>query len=70
MLSLYVNEDETETFAYHSITSARKEGWTLDLHGLKEYMAEVEDLSSRLWLSFLKVAGTSEHLWNARLLNK
>jgi hypothetical protein len=70
MLSLYVNEDQTESFAHHAITSARKESWTLDLEGLKEYTAEVEDLSSRLWLSFLKVAGTSEHLWNTHPLNK
>lgn len=66
MLDLYVNEDETESVARHSITSARSEGQTLTLEDLEEFASEVEGLSSELWLAFLNFAGTSEHLWRNR----
>jgi hypothetical protein len=63
MLELYVNEDETQSFARHSISSARTGKQSLDLDGLKEFAEEVEQLSSELWMALLKVAETSEHLW-------
>jgi hypothetical protein len=70
MLSLYVNEDETESFAQNSITSARSGAQTLDLAELKGFAAEVESLSSELWMSFLNAAGTSEHLWKTQAKKK
>ena len=63
MLELYVNEDETESFARRAISSARTGKQSLDLDGLKEFAEEVEQLSSELWMALLKVAGSSEYLW-------
>lgn len=63
MLDLFVNEDETEAVAQHSIKSVRSEQQTLDLEGLEEFAAEVEMLSAKLWLAFLNIAKTSDHLW-------
>jgi len=66
MMNLYVNDDETEAFAQHAISSARAGNQTLDLDDLKEFAAEVEDLSSTLWLTFMKLTGASDHLWRVR----
>jgi hypothetical protein len=63
MLDLYVNEDETESFARHLITSARFGNQTLDLEELKEFAEEVDGLAAQLWLAFVKAAGTASHLW-------
>ena len=62
MLNLYVSEDETQHIAEYSISSARSEGETMDLAELKEFAAEVDDLSATLWMAFLKAVGTSDHL--------
>jgi hypothetical protein len=66
MLNLYVNEDETQHMAEYSISSARSEGQTMDLAELKEFAAEVDDLSATLWMAFLKSTGTSDHLVRER----
>jgi hypothetical protein len=63
MLNLYVNKDETEHLAEYSISSARSEGQTMDLDELREFAAEVEDLSATLWMAFLNTSGTSDHLF-------
>lgn len=64
MLDIFVNDDETEAIARHSITSARTEnGKSLDLETLEEFSAEVERLSAKLWIAFLNFAKTSDHLW-------
>lgn len=64
MLDIFVNEDDTEAMARHSITSARSEkGSSLDLEALEEFSAEVEQLSAKLWMAFLNFAQTSDHMW-------
>lgn len=63
MLDIFVNEDESQISARHSISSARTGKQSLDLDGLKELAGEVEQLSAKLWMAFLKVGKSSEHLW-------
>ena len=66
MLELYVNEDETQSFTRHAISSARTGKQSLDLDGLKEFAGEVEQLSSELWMALLNMAQSSEHLWRTQ----
>lgn len=61
MLDIFVNEDETQMLAEHSITHARS-GETMGLEDLKEFAAAVEDLSSELWLTFLRVVNSADPL--------
>lgn len=65
MLDIFVTEDETQMLAEHSITHARS-GQTMGLEDLKEFAAAVEDLSSELWLAFLRVADSSDPLWRKK----
>jgi hypothetical protein len=63
MLSLYINEDETEHTAEYSISSARSGAETMDLASLKEFAAEVEDVSSELWMAYMRLTDSSEVLF-------
>lgn len=65
MLDIFVNEDETQMLAEHSITHARSDE-TMSLEDLKEFAAAVEDLSSKLWLAFLRVVDSADPLWRKR----
>jgi hypothetical protein len=65
MLDIFVNEDETQMVAEHSISHARS-GETMSLEDLKEFAATVEDLSSELWLTFLRLADSADPLWRKR----
>jgi hypothetical protein len=66
MLSLYVNEDETEHLAEYAISSARSGADTMDLASLKEFAAEVEDLSSELWMAYMKLTDGTDVLFGHR----
>lgn len=65
MLDIFVNEDETQMLAEDSITHARS-GETMGLEDLKEFAAAVEDLSSELWLTFLRVVDSADPLWRKK----
>jgi len=70
MLDIYVNEDETEYQVERSITSARSGEKSLDLQGLKEFVGQVENLSSVLWINFSKAANQTDEMWHKRDLAK
>ncbi len=63
MLDIYVNEDETEMHAEHSIRSLRSDDEFLDIAALKEFAHEIENLSANIWLHYCKVRGSSSDLW-------
>lgn len=63
MLDLYVNQDSTESCADYSIASARSGSKTLDLAGLKEFSAEVDDLAATLWMHFARASGEIDSMW-------
>lgn len=63
MLDLYINQESTESRADYSITSARSGSKTLDLPGLKEFSAEVDDLATTLWMHFARASGMVDSMW-------
>jgi hypothetical protein len=70
LLDIYVNEDESGSIADWSIKSARSESQSLDLEALKEFAAAVEDLSSELWMAFMRLDGTASALWRTHPMRK
>lgn len=66
MLDLYINAQDTESYAVHAITSARSEHNSIDLVELKEFTAEVESLASELWMSFLKLQDNEHVMFGIR----
>jgi hypothetical protein len=66
MLSLYMNEDKTEHVAEYAISSVRSNSDTMDLAALKEFAADVEALSSELWMAYLKLTDGQHVLFNHR----
>lgn len=63
MLDIYVNPQTDDIYTEHTIASARSNGQTLSLEQLKEFAVEIEDLSSSLWLNFMKAANSSDSLF-------
>jgi hypothetical protein len=63
MLDIYVNPLTDDIYTEHTIASARSTGQTLNLEQLKEFAAEVEDLSSTLWLHFMQAVDSSDSLF-------
>jgi len=63
MLDIYVNLGTSDVLTEHAIRSARSGQQTLKLDELKEFAAEVEDLSAKLWGHFTRASGSSDSLW-------
>lgn len=66
MLDLYVNDEDTESYAAHAITSARSENHSIDLTELQEFTAKVEELASELWMALLKLQGNENAMFRIR----
>lgn len=63
MLDIYVNPQTEDIYTEHTIASARSTGQTLNIEQLKEFAAEVEDLSSSLWGHFFQVSNSTDSLF-------
>lgn len=60
MLDIYVNRATEDVRTEHTISSARAGSQTLNLEQLKEFAAEVEDLSSSLLLLFSQASQSTD----------
>lgn len=67
MLDIYVNPHTEDIYTEHTIASARSTGQTLNLEQLKEFAAEVEDISSTLWLHFMQAVNSSDSLFRTNV---
>lgn len=55
VLNLYFNEDRTAHDVEHTIASRRGKGRKIDLAELKEFAADVENVSTLLWQSYIEL---------------
>ncbi|MDE1943708.1 MAG: hypothetical protein KGI47_11275 [Betaproteobacteria bacterium] len=65
MLDIYVNPHTDDVYTERTIASARSTGLTLNLEQLREFAADVEELSSSLWLNFMQAVNSSDSLFRA-----
>jgi hypothetical protein len=63
MLDIYVNPHTDDIYTEHTIASARSGGQALNFEQLREFAAEVEDLSSSMWLHFTQATNSSDSLF-------
>ncbi|TAJ16272.1 MAG: hypothetical protein EPO47_07700 [Rugosibacter sp.] len=67
MLDIYVSPHTEDIYTEHTIASARSSGQTLTIEQLREFAAEVEDLSSSLWFHFMQAANSSDSLFRSHV---
>ena len=55
VLELYFNKDRTAYDVEHKVASRRGKGRTIDLAELKKFAADVEEVSTLLWRSYIEL---------------